>query len=334
MMNGKLQMGRELLIKSFPRIHITLIGMNDNGYRINGGIGFSIDTPAMIFDFGSSEGIEITDKRRRKFTEEELNRLQITLKNVRKQKKFVIGMSCTIESEILPHFGLGSNTTIYLSCIEALFLLNDVTYTREEIISLSTRGGTSGIGINTYFDGGFIFDVGIKNENDALEPSSIADRKGRKPLVIYRGKLPDWKVGICIPKDLRGKSEQEEIVFFDKYCPIEKTYVGDILYESIYGITSAIIEYDYNVFCKSINAIQQTRWKYLERSLYGIEIIELEQKIRQLGADCVGMSSLGPSLFFLGENIDKIIASLREEMMGIECYSSKLNNQGRLITYA
>jgi beta-ribofuranosylaminobenzene 5'-phosphate synthase len=309
--------------------------MNKNGYRINGGIGFSINAPTMNLKFALSEEIIINDKREKKFTEEELDRLQVTLKNIKEHNnKFFTGVSCTIESEILPRFGLGSNTSIYLSCIEALFLLNNVTYSKEEIIALSKRGGTSGIGINTYFDGGFIFDVGIKDENDALEPSSIADRKGKKPLVIYRGKLPDWKVGICIPRHLREKSEQEEIDFFKKYCPIEKTYVGDILYESIYGVTSAIIEHDYNIFCKSINTIQKTQWKYLERSLYGTDIIELEQKIKQLGADCVGMSSLGPSLFFLGENIDKIIESLREEMMGIECYSSKLNNQGRLITYA
>jgi len=328
-------MDRKLLIKSFPRIHITLIGMNDNGYRINGGIGFSINSPTMNLNFALSEEIVINDKREKKFTEKELDRLQVTLKNIKEHNnKFSTGMSCTIESEILPHFGLGSNTSIYLSCIEALFLLNNVTYSREEIIALSTRGGTSGIGMNTYFDGGFIFDVGIKNENDTLEPSSIADRKGKKPLVIYRGKLPDWEVGICIPRNLREKSEQEEIDFFNKYCPIEKTYIVDILYESIYGVTSAIIEHDYNIFCKSINNIQQTQWKYLERSLYGTDIIELEQKIKQLGADCIGMSSLGPSLFFLGKNIDKIIANLRKETIEIECYSSKFNNQGRLITYA
>ena len=36
-------MDRSLKIETYSRIHITLIGMNVEGYRRNGGIGFSID---------------------------------------------------------------------------------------------------------------------------------------------------------------------------------------------------------------------------------------------------------------------------------------------------
>jgi beta-ribofuranosylaminobenzene 5'-phosphate synthase len=308
--------------------------MNDNDYRINGGIGFSIDAPITNSHFILSKNIEIYDNRKKKFTQEEQTKLYDILKRVKDDYKIDNGITCIIESEVFPHYGLGSSTSIYLSCIEALFLLNETNCDRDNIVSLSTRGGTSGIGINTYFDGGFIFDIGIKNENDLLVPSSIADRKGKKPLVVYKGKTPDWEIGICIPHHLKNKSEQEEKDFFNKYCPIEKEYIGDILYESVYGITSAIIENDYNVFTQSINAIQHTRWKYLERSLYGQALLELEQRIMQLGADCVGMSSLGPSLFFTGNNVSKIISTLKKNIQDAQCYISKMNNQGRKITYA
>ena len=326
-------MNKILSIRTFPRIHVTLIGMNNDGYRINGGIGFSINSPATNFCFTLSNKFMINDNRKSKLTEKELARLQNTLQNVKEYKKITKEFSCTIESEALPHFGFGSSTSIYLSCIEAFFLLNNVPYEREEIVTLSKRGGTSGIGINTYFDGGFIFDVGIKNENDELKPSSVADRKGKKPLVVYKGKLPDWQLGICILNNLRNKSGQEEIDFFDKNCPVEKKYIGDILYESIYGVTSAVIEHDYIAFCNSINAIQQTQWKYLERSLYGEELIILEKKIKLLGADCVGMSSLGPLLFFTGKNINEIIYSIEKDIPEIKCFASALNNEGRSIIY-
>ena len=329
-----MRMNNTLVIQSFPRIHITLIGMNKNGYRINGGVGFSIDTPITNLSFTSSRNIEIIDKREKMFALNELEKLHKHLMKIKNDNKLSNGMSCIIESDIFPHHGLGSSTSIYLSCVEALFLLNNVPYERERIVSFSNRGGTSGIGINTYFDGGFVFDVGIKNENDLFEPSSIADRKSKKPLVIYKGKMPDWNIGICIPYYLGSKSEQEEIDFFNKNCPIERTYVSDILYESVYGITSAIIENDYNVFCNSVNEIQLTQWKYLERSLYGQGIIELEQKIKQLGADCVGMSSLGPSLFFTGKKISEIINILENDITGIKNYISSMNNTGRKITYA
>jgi beta-ribofuranosylaminobenzene 5'-phosphate synthase len=308
--------------------------MNNKTYRINGGIGFSIDTPTTDSFFTLSNNIEINDNRDKKFTMDELCRLHKLLENIKNENKLKYGISCVIESDILPHYGLGSTTSIYLSCIEALFLMNDISCDNSKIIALSKRGGTSGIGINTYFDGGFIFDVGIKNETDSLEPSSIADRKSRTPLVLNKSKTPNWNIGICIPYYLKGKSEQEEINFFKESCPIEKMYIGDILYESIYGVTSAIVENDYNSFCNSINEIQLTKWKYLERSLYGQGIIELEAKIKQLDADCVGMSSLGPLLFFTSKNINNIINILKNDIKEIRCYNSTMNNQGRIITYA
>jgi len=326
-------MNKELIIKSFPRIHITLIGMNTDSYRINGGIGFSIDTPVTNSHFKLSEDIKIHDKREKGFTKDEQEKIYSTLEKVKCDNKMNNGITCIIETDIFPHYGLGSNTSIYLSCIEALFLLNEIPYDKNEIISLSTRGGTSGIGINTYFDGGYVFDIGIKNEKDLLVPSSIAYRNGKKPLVIYKGKTPDWKIGLCIPYYLNNKSEQEENDFFNKYCPIDHIFVNNILYEAVYGITSAIIECDYNVFCKSIDAIQQTRWKYLERSLYGKALLKLEQRIMQLGADCIGMSSLGPSLFFMSSNINNIINQLKYEKLNIQCYISKMNNHGRQIIY-
>ena len=36
---------KSITITTHPRIHITLIGMNNNGYRRHGGIGFSISDP-------------------------------------------------------------------------------------------------------------------------------------------------------------------------------------------------------------------------------------------------------------------------------------------------
>ena len=198
----------------------------------------------------------------------------------------------------------------------------------------SKRGGTSGIGINTYFDGGFILDVGIKKENDTFMPDSIAERKGKIPLIIKNINLPDWKVGICIPKFIKNKTEDEEKEFFKQSCPIEKKYILDILYESLYGVTSSIIEKDYNVFCESINKIQNTRWKYLERNLYGKELLNLEKIIYQSGADCVGMSSLGPTLYFLGENINRITNNLKDYNNSVECFSTIMNNQGRKVLYA
>jgi len=332
-MNGLLQNNKIARITSFPRIHITLIGMNSDGYRINGGVGFSISAPKINVYIEESKNIEIIDERELGFTELEKIRLQHVLEKSINRLGLKRRIQCVIQSNVFPHYGLGSNTAIYMSCIEALFLINDIKYSREDIVASSKRGGTSGIGINTYFEGGFIFDVGIKDNDKLFTPSSIADRNGKTPLVIHKCKLPDWKMGICIPKYIQNKTEQEEIEFFKTHCPIEKSSIENVLYEAVYGITSSIIESDYDVFCKSVNTIQLAKWNYLQRLLYGKALIELEQKIMSFGADCVGMSSLGPMLFFTGNDINRIIENVVSSFPEAICYNTSFNNKGRIIGY-
>jgi len=159
---------------------------------------------------------------------------------------------------------------IYLACVEALFILNQRDYSDKNVIALSGRGGTSGIGINTYFKGGYVFDTGIKNhEQRTLAPSSTFISSGcQQPLLIKSIELPLWDLGICIPQ-IVPKTEEEEKRFFQTNCPIEKSDVEKILYEVVYGVTSSLLENDFKAFCESINAIQQTKWKSLERNLYG-----------------------------------------------------------------
>ena len=309
--------------------------MNNGGYRLNGGVGFSIASPTLDISFELADSIVIVDKRDYGFTQDELDRLKNHLGSVVAKEKFITGLRCVIyDSMVQSHVGLGSNSMIYLSCVEAMLILNHRDYTDQDVIGLSGRGGTSGIGINTYFKGGFIFDTGIPNYGHrTLAPSSafIAEA-GCKPLLLKRLVLPEWELGICIPP-INNKTEEEETVFFQKNCPIKKDDVEKILYEAMYGITSSLMEKDIETFCKSVDAMQQTKWKSLERGLYGEELVTIDSFIRTAGAECVGMSSLGPLLYFMGNDIDAIIDKIKHEMPQCLCFKTTFNNSGRIIEY-
>ena len=252
------------------------------------------------------------------------------MESIKEQYAFEKCISCSIYGNALPHYGFGSNSAIYLSCVEALFLVNGAEYDSDIIIRASGRGGTSGIGVNTYFNGGFVFDVGVKKGSDSLRPSSQGQRK-TYPLVLHRCKAPEWKLGICIPLHINTKSEEEEISFFKECCPIDALSVKDILYEAVYGITSSIVEDDKSIFCKSLGKLQCSKWKNAERQLYGKQLIELEIGILSLGASVVGMSSLGPMLFFLGEAIEDIPQKLKNKFPQTSCFITTINNDSRLI---
>lgn len=307
--------------------------MNHNGYRLNGGIGFSIASPTLNMSFEASDVIKIVDNRKNGFTTYELKKIQNHLFGIIKRENLDQSILCVInDSLIQSHIGFGSNTMIYLSCVEALLFLNHRSYTENDVVRLSGRGGTSGIGVNTYFKGGFIFDTGVKNsEKKVLAPSSsYIGQLVQKPLLFKRIELPQWELGLCIP-NIINKTEDDEKKFFQSNCPIEKEAVKEILYESVYGITSALIENDFNVFCKSIDAIQQTKWKVLERSLYGEELFQTEINIRNCGAKCVGMSSLGPMLYFFGTDIESIVDKVRIKMPQCTCIKTVFNNSSRIV---
>ena len=320
-------------IKAFPRIHITLIGMNRDGYRLNGGIGFSISSPTLDMSFEESDTICIIDKRQYGFLEEELNRLKSHITQVSRKKNFRKVFNCVInESIVQSHVGFGSNSMIYIACIEVLFIMNQRAYSEKDVIALAGRGGTSGIGINTYFRGGFVFDTGVaNNEQRTHAPSSdFVSKEFLQPLLMKNVELPIWDLGICIPKFF-PKTEEEERCFFQTNCPIEKREVEKILYEVVYGVTSSLLENNIKTFCESINAIQQTRWKSLERNLYGKKILEIEDSIRKNGAWCVGMSSLGPLLYFFGDRIENVVEKVRCEIPQCVCFKTTFNNKGRIV---
>lgn len=333
-LSGRTLKKHEMLrIKAFPRIHVSLIGMNRDGYRINGGIGFSVSSPTLDMSFELTPLIEVVDLRKHGFSKDELDRLIIHLYRIVKNQNLDKVCKCTIhKGAIQSHVGFGSNSMIYLSCVEALLILNHKEYTKNDVIALSGRGGTSGVGINTYFEGGYVFDCGISNlgQRSFAPSSSFVAEKCSQPLLMKSIKLPEWDLGICIPP-IENKTEEEEIVFFRENCPIAKKDVEEILYEAVYGLTSSLIESDFEVFCQSINAIQQTRWKMLERNLYGKKLSDIEDAIKDAGAKCVGMSSLGPMLYFFGNDICGVLERLKEGMPWCTCFKTSFNNYGRVV---
>lgn len=324
----------KLQITTYSRIHITLVGMNTDGYRRNGGIGFSIDKPSMTCIFSLSEDFAIYDNRKTPLNMEEQAKLRNHLNALRQKYGCKNAFECTIEGEIIPHCGFGSSTMLYLSATEALLTLNNIMYDREKLVIESGRGGTSGIGVNTYFEGGFICDIGVKNMHDqsTITPSSIT-HNSTKPLVLYRHDMPQWKMGICISKRIQTLSEVQEVSFFNEVNSIGQSEINEILYHAVYGIVASIEESDQETFNQAIKNIQGTQWKLLERSNYGSEIANVEQILYQNGAKSVGMSSMGPLLFFTGDNVNEIIQRVNEYNSDMECYAIMPNNLSRKLMY-
>ena len=313
-----------------PRIHISLISMHGDGYRVNGGIGFAIKEPTGILTISPAQEFEFKDQRKCPFSQSELEQLATSVNETQLSLKLKSNVRVTFEGGMLTHYGMGSATAVRLGVLESLLRLNKKPARRRDLVTYSNRGGTSGIGINTYFDGGFVFDLGAKKLTTGFIPSSKA-LYPESPLVLDSIDMPDWNIGLCIPKHVKAKTQEEEVEFFDRVCPIRSEETYKLLYHSLYGTYASIRDNDLTTFADSIRNIQTCEWKQKERNEYGDALAKLERKLYQFGAVCVGMSSLGPLLFFLSydERYERIVDGMKDE----ECdlLITSCSNSGRKI---
>jgi len=324
---------KSLIIKIYPRLHITLIGMNECGYRINGGVGFAIKEPALVARFVRTRSFSLLDKRAIVLMKPEISRIKEIIDKEKRSIQGKYNIKAEIEGEMPTHIGFGSSSAIRLACLEALYLLNQYKPQRERLVLSSGRGGTSGIGINSYFDGGIVFDLGRKGVEYSHKPSSLSEKRTKLPLVMQRMEMPNWKIGICIPENISCKSEVEEIEFFNKTCPISMKNVYKVLYDVIYGVYSAIRENDKQTFCAALKSIQKCAWKKAERQMYGRKLLKTEKQLYQCGATAVGMSSLGPGLFFMAEDIEMVIGRMKKHGNNCRLIMTEPANLGREIIH-
>jgi beta-ribofuranosylaminobenzene 5'-phosphate synthase len=277
---------------------------------------------------------QLQDNRRFNLGAKEYDRLLKSLECFYNQKKFNKRITLIIEGDLVPHFGFGSETTLRLASLEILSLINSHPVDKEELIYFSGRGGVSGIGINTYFDGGFVFDSGVREDSGEFKPSNLLEVRKSLPLLIKRTDVKEWEIGLFVDARIPSLSEEKEADFFKNSCPISDYDAYEILYHSVFGCLSAIMEQDKNAFTDSINRIQKTKWKALERSLYKDLIEKNEISLLAAGASSVGMSSLGPMLYFFSKSpIDEVINNAIGFGMKGKFIKSSMNNSGRIIQY-
>lgn len=327
---GKMEQKIDLQIRAYPRLHLTLLAMHTNNYRNNGGIGFSINEPNCTISFTKSRSVDckIEDHRSHSLSVSERNKLKSLIIAELKKNNFMHGVSIDISGAMRSHSGFGSGTAISLACIEGLHIVNGNNPNPIEVIKSSGRGGTSGVGINSYFSGGCVFDLGKPNNSSHLPSNKSTNTE--LPLVLDQLPMPYWELGICIP-NLPTKTPAEEELFFKTVCPIEAAQAHETIYHALFGLYASIKIANKNKFCEALKAIQNCAWKKSERQLYGSKLKVIEDVLYSAGADAVGMSSLGPTLFFFASDIVSVIENSKSKLGDCEFHIAKPINHGRVL---
>lgn len=302
--------GQSLCVTAFPRIHVGLLDLAAVSRRVYGGSGFSISCfPAVVQanpDKKLSVQFECSVEPRTSKT------ISSVIENLRSFHPSIMGavkiVSCPPE-----HVGLGSKTTLLLSVLKALDLINGFNISPTALAEISGRGGASGIGIHGFFQGGFIVDAGHPREDvAAFGPSSAVISKKIPMLVMRIGFPQNWIVHLVLPKG-PSISGEKEIEFFAENTPVPAAEVLEVFAAVYHGIVPGILAKDMNLFARALDDMHATGFKQRELMLQP-ESAALRAVLRNKLMLPIGMSSMGPMLYVVGNSDDYALAGVIEQL--------------------
>lgn len=327
-----------MIIKTPSRLHLTLIDLNGFIGRIDGGVGLTTENPGLILQAETQDyGIEVNFENKNlseRLIKEYVEKIENSANKMIKSMKINSGFKFTVKETYPAHSGLGSGTQISLAVGKIILKLNGLDMAAPEIAKIVGRGGTSGIGVRAFDQGGFIIDGGhrIDEKSDFL-PSS-ASLASPAPLITRYNFPEDWNIILAIPNVSAGASGPKEVNIFQKYCPIPLKEVQELSHVLLMKMMPAVVEADISSFGDSVNQIQTVGFKKIEVELQHHLVHDLIDTMRSAGAAGVGMSSFGPTVYAIADNNSKEIARSAKHTMdeiGGEIIITKAQNSGAII---
>ncbi len=194
------------------------------------------------------------------------------------------------------------------------------------------RGGTSGIGVAAFENGGIILDGGHKFKDKCAFSPSAASHVPPGP-VLFRRDFPDWPIVLAIP-NTKGAHDAEEVDIFKKYCPIPLAEVQEISHVILMQMLPALVEEDLESFGRAINHFQLVGFKRREVELQPRPVLDIMEYMRDNGASGSGISSFGPVVYGIvgssgeGKRLQKEAQRMLDESLGGKILLTKAKNRG------
>ena len=237
-------------VVSPSRLHLTLIDLNAELGRVDGGAGITLESPRPG-NFWQLKLI-ISKSSVILFSQARCEKLQMLCFLTGK------GIRLHINDSLPDHVGLGSGTQAALSAAAAINKIYGLGKSVRELAVAVGRGGTSGIGVAAFENGGFILDGGHKFKDKGAFSPSAASHVPPGP-VLFRRDFPDWPIVLAIP-NTKGAHDAEEVDIFKKYCPIPLAEVQEICHVILMQMLPALVEEDLESFGRAINHFQTCRF--------------------------------------------------------------------------
>ncbi|MDE0189905.1 MAG: hypothetical protein OXQ90_00980 [Gammaproteobacteria bacterium] len=313
--------------------------MNGELGRVDGSLGLSIQYPGVSFEFGPHDQTVV---RGGVPAEQEL-----VLEEIAQSSKILQVEPCievAIHQMIPPHQGLGSGTQTRLAVLCALNQRFALGYPLSKLGAMSRRGGTSGIGINAFRNGGLLLDGGhsVSGQKKSFAPSRFATKAGQPPLLMRADFPRTWGIVLFIPSCHQGLSGQDELDFMIANTPIPLDEVQATSHIILMRLLPALRELDLETFGACVDAIQDVGWKRRHWIRSDTKPLQSVRHAFTATAEVQGsgLSSTGATIFGFFDatkvSDDEVTLSLRRELSDNEAapgqvVCTRANNAGMIL---
>jgi beta-ribofuranosylaminobenzene 5'-phosphate synthase len=297
--------GEVLRLKAYPRLHFGLVDLSGYTPRSYGGAGASLKGVPIEIECRTAKSMDLVLDSGM-LGEDTLSTINQAVANARRHGLHASG---EIRFKSIPssHIGLGSTTLTVLAILQCLAIFNQWPTTSTDLIRMSTRGRTSGIGISTFYTGKLVVDVGQAGHpvNYDYTPS-LAPGKRPPSLTIGAWPMPEnWNVTLFFTEGPPSVDPEVESSFFHTATPVSESDVGLQLAHLYHGVIPAVIEGDIHAFASSLQAFQMAGFKAAEISAQGSSVRTLIRTLWDQGF-AAGLSSFGPLVFVFHDSVETL----------------------------
>jgi beta-ribofuranosylaminobenzene 5'-phosphate synthase len=308
------------------RLHLTLIDMNGEIGRVDGGAGLTLSSPNIRITAEEAEGISIEG------LQDFADRMKRAAESLLPEGK---GIRINVQEVYPAHVGFGSGTQSSLAAAAAVNELYGLGKSVRELAIAVKRGGTSGIGVTAFEKGGFIVDGGHRFKDKGGFMPSAACPVPPGP-VLFREDFPEWDMVVAIPNE-KGMHDQEEIDTFKKFCPLPIEEVREISHVVLMQMMPAVIEEDIESFGAAVNHVQIVGFNKRENLIWPQFVKDIASFMRSQSYGA-GVSSFGPVVYSLvdnrseGRQLQAEVQKMLDESVGGTVMLTRAKNSGAEIS--
>jgi len=230
-------------VRTGARLHFGQLDLNGSLGRLYGGLGLALDWPRIELFAQESEKLEL-------ICPGEENRLESIARQYLEYYSLT-GVKLELEEIFPSHVGFGSGTQLALAIGRAITTLYGIEPPQAELAAITDRESSrSGLGIASFFQGGFLVDGG-----------KTMDGKGniskQAPPILIRKPFPEeWSIILAVPRADEKMFGRRESEAFKSLPPMEEQVSGRNCRLLLMKLLPAIAERNLSAFGEALEEIQ------------------------------------------------------------------------------